>query len=177
MQIVNEHPESYEAVETVVDSAFAPKDDPAFYEKSLKVCKLAMDAQEYDDKAKRAKSSMAIWSGPYQSAFGRTQYNEEKEKYDGYTKKVESLKDKIQKVGEEMKKLAEPGRRFIGYKVSHTFRAKNNEGNVLMGKYVYIMDDGLTKILAEYDTDSDEYQMVQAVYQRWEEESEEVEEE
>ena len=33
------HPESYEALETVVDSAFAPFDDPAFYKKTLMIVK------------------------------------------------------------------------------------------------------------------------------------------
>ena len=37
------HPETYEAVETIIDSAFAPKDDPAFYEKTLKIYHYAKD--------------------------------------------------------------------------------------------------------------------------------------
>lgn len=41
------HPESYKPLETVVDSAFAPFDDPAFFEKTLEICKMNMN--ELDD--------------------------------------------------------------------------------------------------------------------------------
>lgn len=41
------HPKSYKPLETVVDSAFAPFDDPAFFEKTLEICKMNMN--ELDD--------------------------------------------------------------------------------------------------------------------------------
>ena len=41
------HPESYKPLETVVDSAFVPFDDPAFFEKTLEICKMNMN--ELDD--------------------------------------------------------------------------------------------------------------------------------
>ena len=41
------HPDSYEAIETVVDSAFAPFDDPTFYQKTLEICLL--NVEEMDD--------------------------------------------------------------------------------------------------------------------------------
>ena len=41
------HPESYEPLETVIDSAYTPFDDPAFYEKTLEICK--MNIGELDD--------------------------------------------------------------------------------------------------------------------------------
>jgi hypothetical protein len=41
------YPESYKPLETVVDSAFAPFDDPVFYEKTLEICKL--NIEEYSD--------------------------------------------------------------------------------------------------------------------------------
>lgn len=92
------HPESYENVETEIDSAFAPKDDPAVYEKAVKLYKLAKDGQEYEDNMKRAKSSMAIWSGPYMSSYSRNEYNEAKEKFDFYNDKVEETRSKIEKI-------------------------------------------------------------------------------
>lgn len=41
------NPESYLPIETVVDSAFAPFDNPSFYEKTLEICKLSIE--EYSD--------------------------------------------------------------------------------------------------------------------------------
>jgi len=40
-------PEKYETVGTVIDSAFAPFDDPVFFEKTLKICKMSVG--ELDD--------------------------------------------------------------------------------------------------------------------------------
>lgn len=37
------HPESYMAIKTVVDSAFTPFDDPAFFNKTLEICKINME--------------------------------------------------------------------------------------------------------------------------------------
>lgn len=159
------HPESYEPVETVVDSAFAPMDDPAFYEKSLKACHLAVELQKYTEEVKRAKSLMAIWQDSW-DAFSKNEYNEAKEEYDTCNDKIEQLEDNIKKVGEDMMELIESGRRFIGFKVTHKFRAKNNRGNSLMGKNIYITDSTFTKILAEYDTDSEDYKLVQELYRQ-----------
>ena len=41
------HPESYLAIETVVDSAFAPFDDPSFYERTLEISKMTLENLEY----------------------------------------------------------------------------------------------------------------------------------
>ena len=68
------HPETYDPAETQVDSAFTPFDDPVFYEKTIQLCKIGMSIDEYDRKMKSAKSSMSIWSGPYQSAYSKNEY-------------------------------------------------------------------------------------------------------
>lgn len=54
------HPESYDPAETLVDSAFAPFDDPVFYEKTLRLCKLGMAIDRCDENMKDAKSSMSF---------------------------------------------------------------------------------------------------------------------
>lgn len=169
-------PETYEAVETIIDSAFAPKDDPAFYEKTLKLSSYMVDYQKNREKADNAERSMSIWKGPYMSEYAKREYNEAKQEYDDCVKLEEKLRNKMQKAYKELEKIAEPGRRFIGFKVTHKFRAQNNAGNTLMGKFVFIMDEDLTKVLASYDTDSEDYIIVQMLYQRFEEEAEEAEE-
>lgn len=72
------HPETYDPAETQVDSAFTPFDAPVFYEKTVQLCKLGMSIDECERKMKNAKSSMSIWSGPYQSAFGKTNTKKQK---------------------------------------------------------------------------------------------------
>lgn len=95
---------------------------------------------------------MVAWS-----EYARAEYNRAKQKHDDYILKEEKLKNKIRKAYEELWKIAETDRQFIGFKATHKFRAKNNAGNTLMGENVYIMNEDLTKILASYDADSEEY--------------------
>lgn len=54
------HPDSYDPIGTVVDSAFAPMDDPDFFEKTLKLYELGIEMENCNNEMKLAKSSMAI---------------------------------------------------------------------------------------------------------------------
>lgn len=123
------HPESYKSLETVVDSAFAPFDDPAFFEKTLEICKMNMN--ELDD-----------------SQAAEVQRN------------IQKLSDIM---GTEY--------RFIGYKVTHSYSAQDAEGEPFIGEKVYIIDKDMNAIIAEYDTDSLDYIMVQTMYHLWIDES------
>ncbi|MBR1464647.1 MAG: hypothetical protein IJ604_14890 [Prevotella sp.] len=169
------HPESYEAVETVIDSAFAPKDDPAFYEKTLKYYHLSQEVLKYEEEVKRSKRKMALWQNAH-DAYGKNEYDEAEEEYNSNSSEVESLMGKLQKIGEDLKMLVESGRRFIGFKATHKYRANNNRGNTLLRTNFYIIDPELSAILAEYDCDSEDFQFVQLVYQQWEEEAEKAKE-
>jgi len=75
------HPETYAPAETQVDSAFTPFNDPEFYKKTAQLYKLGKTIDECNNNMKSAKSSMAIWSGPYQGTFGRNEYQEAKKEY------------------------------------------------------------------------------------------------
>ena len=97
------HPETYDPVETQVDSAFTPFDDSAFYGKTVQLCKLGMSIDECDRNMKLAKSSMSIWSGPYQSAFDRNEYQEAKDKYDENAQNKKSAEIKAKKLANELK--------------------------------------------------------------------------
>lgn len=158
------HPNSYDPIGTIVDSAFAPMDAPDFFEKTLKLYELGVEMEDCDREMKHAKSSMAIWSNPY-SAFSRNEYNEAKEEYENYVAKMETLQKKGEKLGEELKGIAEQGRSFIGWKVTHSYRAQNNAGQTLIGETVFILDPEMTQILAGYNTDDSDYKNVQMMYE------------
>ena len=144
------HPETYDPAETQVDSAFTPFDDPVFYEKTIQLCKIGMSIDEYDRKMKSAKSSMSIWSGPYQSAYSKNEYQEAKDEYDE----------------NELKTMLDKEQLFIGFKARHRFRANNNAGQIVFGEMKYLFDKDMNKIVASYDMDDDEYKTVQIVYKQ-----------
>lgn len=160
------HPETYDPAETLVDSAFAPFDDPVFYEKTIELCKLGMSIDECDRKMKNAKSSMSLWGGPYQSAFSRNEYEEAKKEYAESSRYKKSEEIKAKKLSDELKSMYDKGKKFIGFKVQHSFRANNNSGQTIFGKIQYLFDEKMSRIVASYNMDSEEYKAVQMVYQQ-----------
>ena len=121
--------EKYETIGTVIDSAFAPFDDPVFFEKTLKICKMSVG--ELDD-------SMAIG---------------------------------IQKYGQELIDMMGSEYRFIGFKVTQDYCLRDHNTEIASEKKIYIIDKDMTNIFAEYDTNSLDYIMVQAMYKMWTDET------
>lgn len=160
------HPETYDPTETLVDSAFTPFDDPVFYDKTVQLCKLGMTIDEYDRNMKSAKSSMSIWSGPYQSAFGRNEYQEAKEKYNENAENKKNAEKKVKRLADELKAMLDKEQRFIGFKARHRYRANNNAGQTVFGEIMYLFDKDMNNIVASYDMDEDEYKTVQVVYKQ-----------
>ncbi len=167
-------PETYKPVETKVDSAFAPYDDPAFFEELTELGKMNSEYEELEEKAKRAKSSMAIWSGPYQTAFGRNEYQEAKEEYDEANVQIEKLKTKGKKQYEKVVSMLQSERKFIGYKALHNYRADNNAGSTLIGNTFFFIDENFTEV--RYSMEEEEYEQVQNAISQFKEQIEETEE-
>lgn len=122
-------PEKYETIGTVIDSAFAPFDDPVFFEKTLKICKMSVG--ELDD----------------------------------------SLIAEIQEHGQELIDMMGSEYRFIGFKVTQDYCLRDDKTEIASEKKIYIMDKDMTNIFAEYDTNSLDYIMVQAMYKMWTDET------
>ena len=167
-------PETYKPVETKVDSAFAPYDDPAFFEVLAELAKLNVEYEELEEKAKHAKSSMSIWSGPYQTAFGRNEYREAKEDYEEANAKIEKLKTKGRKQYEKVGSMLQSERKFIGYKALHNYRADNNAGNTLIGNTIFFIDENFTEV--RYSLEIEEYNQIQEAISQFKEQLEESEE-
>lgn len=158
------HPDTYAPSETQVDSAFAPYDDPEFYEKTLKFAKLGVAITKFDSEASSEKSSMAIWSGPYQTSFGRNNYREAKDKYDVAISKLKKAKEEAAALSEELKKMKEQKETFIGFIATHSYRANNNAGQTVSGNMEFLFDKDMKEIVAAYDMDSEEYKAVAYLY-------------
>lgn len=158
-------PDSYEAIETVVDSAFAPKDDPAFYDKALELYNLFVAVEAYRGAADRAERVMNVWKNPYLDGLGQVNYKQSKKNFEKYSKQVEYYTAKIEKEKDYLQEVINAHPRFIGFKVTHKFRAKTNSGDVLIGEKIFITNEEMTEILAGYDSDKEEFMLVQRIYQ------------
>lgn len=167
-------PETYKPVETKVDSAFAPYDDPAFFKELAELGIMNNEYVELEGKAKRAKSSMSIWSGLYQSDYGRNEYQEAKEEYDEANDKMEKLKTKGRKQYEKVAKMVQGNRTFIGYKASHNYRADNNAGNTMIGNTIFFIDKNFEEVV--FSMGLEEYNQVQKAISQFKEQIEETDE-
>ena len=57
---------------------------------------------------------MAIWSGPYMTAFGREQYRQEKEEFEATQAKVDALTSRLHRIGGELSEELQKEPVFIG---------------------------------------------------------------
>lgn len=146
-------PETYQVVETQFDSAFTPYDDPAFIEAVLDICNKSIEINQLDSEIKRAKSSMAIWSGPYMSSYTKEQYHQAKEEYETAKKRYDGLVAKVQSTIEGLREQVEKEPEFIGYNAHHRYRADNNAGNTLLGEKYFLINKDLSAIIAQCDED------------------------
>ncbi len=153
------HPESYDPIETIVDSAFAPDNDPALFERIAKIIQIGSEIESLEDEANNYRSTISIFSGPYVSEFGKNQKAEAQSKLDKTNAEIERQTSKAQKVGDEIKSMLSSDKKFIGFKANHSYRAKNNMGNVLLGRSIFIIDEPLEKII--FSCASEDYEQLQ----------------
>ena len=87
-------PDTYTPIETKVEEAFAPYDDPAFLKELTEMINMTVEYADLMEKAKHAKLLMSKWSAPYRSSGGKDEYQEAKKVYNA---KIEEIKIKNQK--------------------------------------------------------------------------------
>lgn len=149
--------ESYEPIETKIDSAFTSiyTDTLALmYANDIKIIfdELEEEKGEYEN----AKSSMQIWSDSY-SSLGIYKYNEAKNTVNNY---LEKINNGLKKIHDTYAKIKERNdhmdRSFIGWEAEHKFRCKTKGGNFDLGNYIYIFDKSMKKISYSRDADDKE---------------------
>lgn len=167
-------PETYKPIETKVDSAFAPYDDPAFFEELSEFGNIISEYADLEEKAKDAKTTMSIFDDPHLSAFAINQYQEAKNDYDEANEKIEKLKKKSIKQYEKVVNMLQGSRKFIGYKAVHNYRADNNAGNTLIGNTIFFIDKNFEEIICSMEVE--EYNQIQKAIEQLQEQMEEIDE-
>lgn len=156
--------ESYQPIETKIDSAFHTiyNDTTAmYYAYSMILSKEKQKDLESDYES--IKTSIDIWcdSYSYYSSYSykkcqecREQALENLRKRMFWMARVESYRDSIVGLSDTLQDS------FIGWQVTHDFRCKTKGGNPDIGHYVFVMDKDLKTIIAKKDlSDDDEKEM------------------
>lgn len=152
-------PDTYEPIETKLDSAFAPYETPEFMENTLKCVQLFMEIKEYKEKIKVAKSMMTIYEDNLGFPYFKNEYNEYKAEYKEATNKRNEIEKRLKRSGRKLKELVNAKREFIGYKTMHHYRADNNAGNTVLGTGFYLFDKDINTILISFS--EEEIELIQ----------------
>lgn len=151
-------PDSYDLASIELDSAFSPYDTPEFYDLTVELAKDGVAINEVRNDKQHAKSSIALWSGPYQTSYDRTEQNSAREKYRQAKNSEANIIRHAKGVAEKMRIMLSKEPEFIGMKAKVKYRAKNNDGEILMSTAKVVFDKDMTKVNDIYDMDGDEYQ-------------------
>ena len=134
------YPDSYESVETTIDSLFTPMYTVAFYEKAKRAMELIDRIEENKRNIDNGLFAMDVHSGPYtNSAYDRAKYKEGKEEYETAKKYNEKAVPELAALKKEMKAQLEKDDEFLGYAIEHKFRCKNEVGNTIMNDFLLIV--------------------------------------
>ena len=163
-------PDTYKPVETKVDSAFAPYDDPAFLKELSELSEMNSEYEILEAKSKDAKSSMSIWG---MSGYYKNKYDEAKEEYEEVNMKMEKLKKKGLKKFDRIVSLIQGEKTFVGFKAVHNYRSENNFGLTLIGNTIFFIDKTFENVT--YSMDVEEYNQLQEATEQLKEQIKEEE--
>lgn len=146
-------PESYEPVKTTVDTLATPFDNSETIKQVSKLVSLRNEAESLENTVKEKKrryEELKAIGLPY------GHYKTEMEEYQEAQSDLNEVLAKMEKQQEKVDKILSQERVFAGFAVEHSFRAKNNAGDVLMGNYFLVLNKEKDKILYYMDaTDTD----------------------
>ena len=151
-------PDSYDPAEVKIDSAFAPYDSPEFIKLANTLVENARELAEIQRNIDFAQSSVSIWDDRSTSYSGNEYARAKrdlKKAQDEYSEKIAEGKETAQK----FRTMMEQKREFIGYKTYVSYRAKNNDGDILMDAKYALFDKDFENIIEIYE--SIEYEQYQ----------------
>jgi len=154
-------PESYDPVETKIDSAFAPHATREYIEATIEMCKAYNELKECESEVKRAKSFLNIYSDSYAGTYMANEYRDHKAEYEAALSKKNKTEKRVNDAIEELRKMEERKPTFIGYSAIHRYRAETNGGWIAFGTIQFLLDKDMSKIVATFDLDSHEFKEMQ----------------
>lgn len=140
-------PDTYDPIETKVDSAYSPYDDPNFYKEFLELIELGNEYESKEFKIKAAKSDMSFYGGSFRDGFFKNEYMEAKERYEEGCAELEKIREKGREKCRGIAPKLQSKPEFVGLKVYHSYRANTNDGNTVISNYIIIVDKEIQNIL------------------------------
>lgn len=142
--------DTYEPIETTVDSAFAPLMTAEVYNYYPQLLSQIRAHSLAEEQAKVAKLQMSLsenCSYPYEKEL----YKKAKEEYERYSSTVTELEEKVQAFSQKLEKYSKEEPVFNGYVVRHKFRYVSKEGDKTIGDVLFLMNKDLTEVESMLD--------------------------
>lgn len=92
-------------------------------------------------------------------SYSRNSLNEARSDLKEAQAKEEKAMSAARKLGDKMKEQMDKSPKFIGFKASISYRAKNNDGNILMESVFAVFDENIENIT--YMLDGNDYEQYQ----------------
>lgn len=155
------HPDSYEPIECMVDTAYSPVETPATFEKLTRFADLYKNLQKLESSVKSKRDSYEMYKSHYNDlrkyglsdSYAEYQYKSAKEELEKEQTKYDETLEKVQKLAEEIQVLNEQPRTPCGWKVVHTYRAKTNGGMVISSGIYILTDNEFQNVILSLDED------------------------
>ena len=147
-------PDTYDPIETEIDSVYSPYNDPDFYKEVTNFSKLLSELPDCEKALEDAKEKMFLYDLKYTNSYFTEKYHKAKIKYEEAIKKHIKLKEKIQNKYEEIAAKIRGNNAFSGYAICHSFRANNNDGETSINNYFIFVDKNIENVLfalSEYE--------------------------
>lgn len=141
-------PDSYDPVETKVDSAFAPLYDPKFVSVALEIQSLNRSLSSLELQLSLNESTLS--SLEMFESNKSSYYKRRKKEYDDNKAEYDTLNAKIKTMTEHLLNTMQKEHEFIGYIVCHRFRAKGNDDKVFMDDIFCLTDKELKTSVAKW---------------------------
>ena len=146
--------DTYEPIETTLDSAFAPLQTAESIQRLAKLPSQMTLYYQLTQDVSSARERMALYEDSY-SSYGREQYRKYKEEYESSKKRLDEMEADIQAYGEKMEQASNEEPVFSGYLARHQYRYVNKDGEKTIGYDLFFINQDLTAIEAMVDLDDE----------------------
>lgn len=148
--------ESYEPIDTKIDSAFrSAYTDSVILKNGFFISEAMKEVKEALNNVDDANRSMDIWGDSFTST-GRREFEKAKIKADTNLKMAELYMKRGKEKQDSIRALASKIKPdFYGWKVTHRFRCKTKGGHSSIGIYMYVFDKDFNNIIYMEDTEDE----------------------
>lgn len=140
---------TYEVIQTTVDSAFTPQDDPDFFKQMEEATQMNERYNALQKEFSELKDSIAKISNRPEL---KKECDDLIQKQKNIDWEIGLIKDKGHEKYNQLMEIAVSEPRFIGFKAMHTYRIHNEAGSTLPITEFYLLDTEMTQI--KYSCDS-----------------------